>query len=778
MNKREFLFRVITDERVLIVIVSIAFLWRAFVSSDGEETLWESASSGISLFIIGWVLFGYIYSMSTKPTDWPVSNKIYRSVVVSLLVVNIYVTVYYGMRWFGLVGVEVSASRDLIYRDVCYVLLVMFYCAAIGSARYLKGVHENYRLLIKERPKKKKRAKSIKEAIFYVMTHERTLVVVIAAAILWRIVISGDNNITFWESTLSGIALIVWGWSILGYFCALSVKVKRKPDLTRVIQGIALGLCAINIYAVFYYGLRWYGLLGRIMGEVEETYVPQPLDILFRNVRYLMLVAFYCTEVLLAKHLVKGYEDYTVPARKLKEREVARFEGEKKKGRIRISGSFEITTFQKWCRIGLIFRFSETIKWYEYEPSLGFQFNNYKLSIADHLGNCLFFEDRSFMDFISLFKTTYTGRLWLGRYTATHKGNVAILDFIPPCPGRYELDFDLAADEDFSEQGHRRMTSFQELTLYVREGVKPMGPAYPHKRVDLLKVREIMTCPIIAEDEETLVTKIAKDMTELGIGSVVITSEGKPAGIITERDIALKVLLKNKRASEVKAKEIMSFPLITIEPETSVEEACELVAEKGVKRLPVVENDVLIGIVSIRNILTKKPGYVKRFYPHPEVRVLASRCKQAVRLVVPYFLFRREKRSEIGELKVREIMTTPLIAEDEETLVTKIVEDMNESGVGSVVITKEGKPTGIITERDIVLKIVLKDRKAREVKAKEIMAFPLVTIEPEASVDEVCKLAVKKRIKRLPVVEHGALVGIVSIRDLLRWKPEYVREFY
>jgi len=137
-----------------------------------------------------------------------------------------------------------------------------------------------------------------------------------------------------------------------------------------------------------------------------------------------------------------------------------------------------------------------------------------------------------------------------------------------------------------------------------------------------MKVRDIMSTPIITEDEGTGVIKIAKDMEELGIGSVVITSGGKPAGIITERNIALKVLLKNRRASDVKAKEIMSSPLVTIAPEASVEEACELAAKNAIKRLPVVENGVLIGIVSVRNILTLKPEYVKRFYP--EVRVLAS----------------------------------------------------------------------------------------------------------------------------------------------------------
>ena len=137
-----------------------------------------------------------------------------------------------------------------------------------------------------------------------------------------------------------------------------------------------------------------------------------------------------------------------------------------------------------------------------------------------------------------------------------------------------------------------------------------------------MKVRDIMSHPIITEDEDTPLINVAKDMQELDIGSVVITKDGKPAGIITERDIALKVLLKDKRASEVKAKEVMSSPLVTIKPETSVEEICEVVEKEGIKRMPVVENDVLIGIVSVRNILTLKPEYVRRLYP--KVHVLAS----------------------------------------------------------------------------------------------------------------------------------------------------------
>jgi CBS domain-containing protein len=137
-----------------------------------------------------------------------------------------------------------------------------------------------------------------------------------------------------------------------------------------------------------------------------------------------------------------------------------------------------------------------------------------------------------------------------------------------------------------------------------------------------LKVRDVMSHPIITVDEDALVTEIVKNMAELEIGSVVITAEGKPTGIVTERDVALKVLLKNKRADEVRAKEIMTSPLITVAPDTSLDEASEIAAEKRIKRLPVVENGVVIGLVSLRNILARKPEYVKRFYPR--VRLLAS----------------------------------------------------------------------------------------------------------------------------------------------------------
>lgn len=312
MRKREAIFKLVTDERILILIVGIAILWRCVLSADETISFCESVCSGITISIMGWVIFGYLYSMCQKPTDWPVTENIYQGIAVSLLVLNIYVAIYYGMRWFGILHEEVYVPLDFVFSDVRYLMIVLYYCAVLWTTRYLKGMRNNYRLLIKERPKRHDTT-CMKRYVLWVIMHERTLTVIVVAAILWRIAICVDHTITIRESTVSCVTLLILGWFLFGYIGALSVKAKRKIELTRVIQGIAFGLMAINIYAIFYYGMRWYVSVIELR-DVAETYVP--VDLLFRNIRYIMLVIFYCTAIVLSKFLEKAYTDYTVPINK------------------------------------------------------------------------------------------------------------------------------------------------------------------------------------------------------------------------------------------------------------------------------------------------------------------------------------------------------------------------------------------------------------------------------------------------------------------------------
>jgi len=119
-----------------------------------------------------------------------------------------------------------------------------------------------------------------------------------------------------------------------------------------------------------------------------------------------------------------------------------------------------------------------------------------------------------------------------------------------------------------------------------------------------IPAKEVMTREVCTASPEESLYIAAKKMIEFGVGSIVVVENEKPKGIVTERDILHKVIAKNKLPSEVKLKDIMSSPVITITSKTSVREAARIMLKKGVRRLPVIDNGKLIGIVTDTDILT------------------------------------------------------------------------------------------------------------------------------------------------------------------------------
>ena len=98
---------------------------------------------------------------------------------------------------------------------------------------------------------------------------------------------------------------------------------------------------------------------------------------------------------------------------------------------------------------------------------------------------------------------------------------------------------------------------------------------------------------------------------------------------------------------------------------------------------------------------------------------------------------------------------------------------MDMKDLGAVIVqNKAGKSIGIITERDIVKRVVAKNLKPDTVKAKEIMTTPLVTIEPEATISDAARRMTRLDIRRLGVIYKGNLVGIISSKDILGVMPE------
>src|SRR5690606_15963167 len=100
------------------------------------------------------------------------------------------------------------------------------------------------------------------------------------------------------------------------------------------------------------------------------------------------------------------------------------------------------------------------------------------------------------------------------------------------------------------------------------------------------------------------VARAAQIMCRDGVGSCIVLQNNLPTGIVTEEDINCKVVAKDLKPSEVYVSEIMSTPLITIGAEKLVGDAAAMMVKNRVRRLPVVENQMVIGIVTVRDILT------------------------------------------------------------------------------------------------------------------------------------------------------------------------------
>jgi len=126
-------------------------------------------------------------------------------------------------------------------------------------------------------------------------------------------------------------------------------------------------------------------------------------------------------------------------------------------------------------------------------------------------------------------------------------------------------------------------------------------------------------------------------------------------------------------------------------------------------------------------------------------------------------------------LKAENVMTTEVAVMNEISSVKKAAEVMAQEGVSAIIVTVEGKAQGIVTERDILKRIVAEDKSARQTKLKEIMSSPLVTIEPSTDLEDASRLMFEKKIKNLPVIHENRLVGLVSLQDICKLQPEVLK---
>lgn len=264
----------------------------------------------------------------------------------------------------------------------------------------------------------------------------------------------------------------------------------------------------------------------------------------------------------------------------------------------------------------------------------------------------------------------------------------------------------------------------------------PLGasvlPEHPLKSTrPWLALQDVMVRNVLTISPEATVVDAARRMAEKNVSCILAADpDGKIKGIVSERDLLKKVVSK-KHAASLKISEIMTSPIISAAPDLSIFEASRLMESKTIKRLPILQGDQLLGIVTQTDL----------------TQVLAS-----------YGMWR-----SVGDIMMCHVACIP-----QGTSVAAGAVTMSERNVSCMIIMEGENASGIITERDLFKKIVAQEKDPAQIPVEEIMTGPVITIPPTCSIYNATRIINEKRIRHLLVMEDHKFLGIITQTDIFR----------
>jgi len=125
-------------------------------------------------------------------------------------------------------------------------------------------------------------------------------------------------------------------------------------------------------------------------------------------------------------------------------------------------------------------------------------------------------------------------------------------------------------------------------------------------------------------------------------------------------------------------------------------------------------------------------------------------------------------------LKVEDVMVEEVITVEADVPVMEAVKLMNVHEIGCLIVTKSGKPIGILTERDLLKRVLAESRDPEKTEICEVMSAPLMFVDPKIDIEDAVRFMFKVKIKKLPIVKRGKLLGLVTLTDLVRFQPQMV----
>lgn len=128
----------------------------------------------------------------------------------------------------------------------------------------------------------------------------------------------------------------------------------------------------------------------------------------------------------------------------------------------------------------------------------------------------------------------------------------------------------------------------------------------------------------------------------------------------------------------------------------------------------------------------------------------------------------------VSVLQVKDYMSMSVLAVDQSESVYDAADKMIKYNVGCIVVMQNKQVAGLLTKGDVIKRTLLAGLDAKKIAAEKIMSKPVVTISPEASLEDAARLMVAKSVSKLPVMSDGSLVGIITSTDILRIEPTQI----
>jgi len=272
-------------------------------------------------------------------------------------------------------------------------------------------------------------------------------------------------------------------------------------------------------------------------------------------------------------------------------------------------------------------------------------------------------------------------------------------------------------------------------------------------------IEEFMQRDLEFVSETASAVEVAAHMAEKRIGCLVVQGKGADSdpqpivGLVSETDLVRKVMAVDQVEPSTPVSQFMTSSLKTIESHRSMLDASHGMEQQGVRHLCVTADKEIVGLISIRDLV--------RYFVYAESGPI------------------RELDNVYRPLSV--LMQTSIEMIDSGASVRQAAQQMASKKVGALLVQQDGEWKGIVTERDLVQKVLSEEKNVEELTVKRVMNHPLIDIDINRTIHDASDIMAEKWIRHLPVTENHKIVGILSVRDLIRMiavrdRPRFLRQ--